>query len=81
MTFQKIGLKYKMIFAPQDNYWLYLNNSFNKFHSYYNMVFKNKNKENESKYENEICIDCSNGIGSIYKKQIIETMEVTKSVS
>ena len=74
MNFQKIGLKYKMIFAPQDNYWLYLNNSFNKFHSYYNMVFKNKNKENESKYENEICIDCSNGIGSIYKKQIIQIL-------
>ena len=71
MAFQKIGLKYKMIFVPQDNYWIYLNHSFNKFHSYYNMVFKNNKKENDLKYENEICIDCSNGIGGLYKQQIL----------
>ena len=77
MAFQKIGLKYKMIFVPQDNYWIYLNHCFNKFISYYNMVFKNKqnnNKENniiENKYENEICIDLSHGIGSLYKNQIL----------
>ena len=70
MAFQKIGLKYKMIFAPEDNYWIYLKHSCNKFHSYYNMIFKNKNQENNTKYENELCIDCSNGIGSLYKDKI-----------
>ena len=74
MTFQKIGLKYKMIFAPKDNYLIYLNNSFNKFHSYYNMIFKNSKKENDLKYENEISIDCSKGIGSLYKQQIINIL-------
>ena len=74
MAFQKIGLKYKMIFVPQDNYWIYLNHSFNKFHSYYNMVFKNIKKENDLKYENEICIDCSNGIGGLYKQQILNIL-------
>ena len=70
MAFQKIGLKYKMVFVPRDNYWAYLINSFNKFHSYYNIVFKNK-QENKMNYENEICIDCSNGIASLYKNQIM----------
>ena len=70
MTFQKIGLKYKMVFVPRDNYWGYLINSFNKFHSYYSMVFKNK-EENKIKYENEICIDLSNGVASLYKNQIM----------
>ena len=70
MTFQKIGLKYKMVFVPRDNYWGYLINSFNKFHSYYNIVFKTK-EENQIKYENEICIDLSNGVASLYKNQIM----------
>ena len=70
MTFQKIGLKYKMVFVPRDNYWGYLINSFNKFHSYYSMVFKTK-EENKIKYENEICIDLSNGVASLYKNQIM----------
>ena len=70
MTFQKIGLKYKMVFVPRDNYWGYLINSFNKFHSYYNIVFKTK-EENKIKYENEICIDLANGVASLYKNQII----------
>ena len=70
MTFQKIGLKYKMVFVPRDNYWGYLINSFNKFHSYYNIVFKTK-EENKIKYENEICIDLSNGVASLYKNQIM----------
>ena len=70
MTFQKIGLKYKMVFVPRDNYWGYLINSFNKFHSYYNMVFKTK-EENKIKYENEICIDLANGVASLYKNQIM----------
>ena len=70
MTFQKIGLKYKMVFVPKENYWGYLINSFNKFHSYYNIVFKNK-EENKIKYENEICIDLSHGIASSYKNQIM----------
>ena len=70
MAFQKIGLKYKMIFVPQDNYWAYLNNSFIKFLSYYNMVFKNNNKDN-NKYENELCIDCSNGMANLYKNKIL----------
>ena len=68
MAFQKIGLKYKMIFVPQDNCWAYLNHSFNKFHSYYNLVFKNKEEINN--YEKELCIDCSNGIGGFYKNHI-----------
>ena len=70
MTFQKIGLKYKMVFVPRDNYWGYLINSFNKFHSYYNIVFKTK-EENKIKYENEICIDLANGVASLYKNQIM----------
>ena len=70
MAFQKIGLKYKMIFSPKENYWIYLNQSFDKFHSYYNMVFKNKSKEINNNYENELVIDCSNGIGSLYKDKI-----------
>jgi len=70
MTFQKIGLKYKMIFVPKENYWAYLINSFNKFHSYYNIVFKNK-EESKINYENEISIDCSNGVASLYKNQIM----------
>ena len=64
-----------MIFVQQENYWLYFKHSFNKFHSYYNIVFKNKNKEINNHYENEICIDCSNGIGSLYKKEIINIFE------
>mgnify|MGYP002625013393 CR=1 FL=1 len=70
VTFQKIGLKYKMVFVPKENYWAYLNNSFNKFHSYYNIVFKNM-QENKINYENEMCIDFSNGVASLYKNQIM----------
>lgn len=62
-----------MIFVPQDNYWAYLNNSFIKFISYYNMVFKNINKD-INKFEKEICIDCSNGLGCLYKNQIINIL-------
>ena len=71
MVFEKIELKYKMVFSPQDNYWLYLNNSFNKFHSYYKTVFKNKEiNDYNNNYENELCIDLSNGMGILYKNQI-----------
>ena len=67
MMFEKIGIKNKMIFPPENDYWNFLGGTFQNFNDYYDKYFK---KENCKKYNNELVIDCANGLSGFCKDKI-----------
>ena len=73
MAFEKLGLKHKMIFVPQDNYWTYLSISFHKFHNFYKNIFKNA-IFSKTNYENNIDIKFDAGDEKIQKEQILNIL-------
>lgn len=72
MAFEKIGIKNKMIFPPENDYWNFLGGTYQGFNEYYDKYFK---KEECKKYNKELVIDCANGLSGYCKDKINEVLQ------